>query len=35
METICIKSQTLFSGQNKKKYFNMLFAETFILSTKR
>ena len=28
-ETICMKCQILFSGKNKKKYFNMSSAENF------
>ena len=27
LETICMKSQNLFSGENKKKYFSMSSAE--------
>ena len=35
METICMKCQILFSGENKKKYFNMLSAEFFSQSAKQ
>ena len=30
----CMKCQSLLSGKNKKKYFNMLSAETFTQSAK-
>ena len=35
METICMKCQNLFSGKNKKTYFNMSSAENFTQSAKR
>ena len=34
METIYKKCQNLYSGKNKKKYFNMLSAENFTQSDK-
>ena len=35
LETFCTKSQNLFSGEKKRKYFNMLSAENITQNARR